>query len=116
MFKCAILGKQSKQGDPRTGELYHLDEAAVDEDIHAPEKPTKIVIATRKKEYFKRVQNEETRMWEDVFVASGTEIVKEINVCQEGLDMWNSWTEGQQLSWSKNAFPHLFLIYTPPTH
>lgn len=108
MYRCEITGKLSRQGDPRTGELYHVGENKTDEDIRAPEKLNRIVIATRDRTYTRWVRNEETNKWEEVFVAKGTEIVKEINVCQEGLDLWNGWSPTQQLSWTKAAFPHLF--------
>ena len=67
-FKCAITGRTSKFG----------------------EKLNKIVVATRPKQYFKNVKNEDTDEWETVPAAVGYEIVKEIGVSKSGLEQWNA--------------------------
>lgn len=102
MFVCAITGKQSRQGDPRTGELYHVGENQPDDSVRAPEKPTKLVVETRERIYTKRFFNEETREIEVVEVGRGWEIVREINVSEEGLRLWNSWTDDQRALWAKS--------------
>jgi hypothetical protein len=38
------------------------------------------------------------RVYEDVTLGYGTEIVKEINASEEGLDVWNLMTPEQQKS------------------
>jgi hypothetical protein len=86
MYKCQITHKKSKLG----------------------EKINTVVVFTRERTYTRWVRNEETNKWEEVFVAKGWEIVKEIAVSQEGLDLWNGWTSEQRLAWSREMFPYLF--------
>jgi len=95
MFKCQITGKQSRQGDPRIGELVVIDERG-SEDIRGSEKPTKIVVATRPREY-KHWDRESEEEW----FSYGTEIVKEIDVSEEGLAIWNRMTEEQRTAFVK---------------
>jgi len=80
MYVCQITGKQSKPGD----------------------KPSKVTVATRERDYTRWVRNEETNKWEEVFVSRGWEIVKEISVSQEGLDLWNSWSADDRALFLKN--------------
>jgi hypothetical protein len=68
MFYCQVTGRLSKRG----------------------EKVNKIVVATRDRIYYKKIRNEETNKWEDVEIGRGTEIVKEINASQEGLDIFDA--------------------------
>jgi|SRR5579885_748836 len=85
MYKCQITGKFSRQG--------RLDK----EGNHVPgEKLNKIVIESRERIYTKKVRNEETGEWEKVEIGRGWEIVREINASDEGLALWNSWTEEQR--------------------
>ena len=77
MFKCAITGKFSRQGNPGT-------------DINPPvpgEKLRKIVVQTRNVEY-KQWDAENEEQW----FSHGTEIVREVNATEEGEAIWNSWT------------------------
>lgn len=74
MYNCQITGNQSKPG----------------------EKLNRLVVATRARTYTKWVRNEETNKWEEVFLSTGTEIVREINACHEGVDLWKSWTPEEQ--------------------
>lgn len=71
MFYCQVTGRLSKRG----------------------EKVNKVVVATRERIYYKKVRNEESNKWEDVEIGRGWEIVKEINVSQEGLDLFNTMSE-----------------------
>lgn len=91
MFKCQITGKQSRQGDPRIGELYYVGEVKTEEGIRAPEKLNRIVVETRERVYTKWVKNEETNKYEEVEAGRGWEIVREINASAEGLALWESW-------------------------
>lgn len=102
MFICQVTGKRSRQGDPRTGELYHIDTEKTREDTRGSEKLNRIVVETRERIYTKRVKNEETGKWEDVEVGRGWEIVREINATQEGLDLWNSWTPEERAIFLEN--------------
>lgn len=68
MYRCAITGKLSAPG-----ELCN-----------------KVVVETRERIYFTKVLNEETRKMEDVEIGRGHEIVKEINVSEAGLKIWNA--------------------------
>jgi hypothetical protein len=54
------------------------------------EKVNRLVVATREKTYFEKFRNEETGKLEDIEVGRGWEIVKEINACQEGADVFNA--------------------------
>lgn len=102
MFVCAITGKQSRQGDPRIGELYYVGENKNEDTVRAPEKPTKLVVETRERIYTKRYFNEETREIEVVEVGRGWEIVREITVSEEGLRLWDSWTPEQRDLWARS--------------
>lgn len=86
MYVCQITGKQSKLG----------------------EKLNKITVATRPRTYTRWVRNEETNKWEEVFVSRGTEIVQEVNACEEGLALWNSWDEQDRRAFAQGVYPHLF--------
>lgn len=101
-FVCQITGKISKMGDPRTGPLYYIDSEKSLEDIHAPEKMNKIVVATREKVYTRWFKNEETGKWEELEVGRGWEIVREINASEEGLQLWNSWSEDERAIFLEN--------------
>ena len=70
MYRCEITNRLSERG----------------------QKLNKLVVKTRERVYTRWVKNEETKQWEEVFMSKGWEIVKEINVSQAGLDLWNSWT------------------------
>lgn len=102
MYRCQITGKLSRQGDPRTGEFFHVGDVKTDDGIRAPEKLNKIVVEKRERVYTRWVRNEETNKWEEVFVAKGWEIVREINVTAEGLALWNSWSEDEQAAFLKH--------------
>lgn len=82
MFKCQLLEKVSEPG----------------------EKLTKLVIKTREKTYTKRVLNEETRREEEVVCAVGSEIVKEINVCEEGAALWSKLSDLEKKEYAKKFF------------
>lgn len=73
-YRCAVTGQTSKFG----------------------EKLNKIVIATRPKEYFKDVKNEDTDEWETVPAARGYEVVKEIGVSKRGLAEWEAMSAEQK--------------------
>lgn len=81
MFYCEITGKLSKPGV----------------------KPERLVVATRPRTYTRKVRNEETNKWEDEFVATGWEIVKELNASEEGAALWNKWTKEQRETFLKVA-------------
>ena len=102
MYKCQVTGKQSRQGDPRIGELYHVGEVKNEEGIRAPEKLNRIVVATRPRTYTKWVRNEETNKWEEVVIGQGTEIVREINATDEGVELYNSWTPEERAVFLKH--------------
>lgn len=102
MYKCQITGKQSRQGDPRIGELYYVGDLKSEEGIRAPEKLNKIVVATRERIYTRWVRNEETNKWEEVFVSRGTEIVREINASDEGVQLWDSWSPEERAIFLKH--------------
>jgi hypothetical protein len=87
MYKCQVTGKYSRQGDPRVGELVYLHETK-GEDIHGSEKLNKIVVETRSVQY-KHWDAEAEEEW----FSYGTEIVREINASEEGLALWNSWSD-----------------------
>lgn len=102
MYRCQVTGKLSRQGDPRIGELYHVGDVKTEDGIRAPEKLNKIVVATRERVYTKWVKNEETNKWEEVFVAKGWEIVREINASDEGVKLWESWTPEEREAFLKH--------------
>ncbi len=97
MFKCQITGKLSRQGDPRTGELYYVSETEKS-DTKAPEKPHRIVVETRAVEY-KHWDREAEEEW----FTQGTEIVRELNVSDEGLAIWERMTPEQRTEFLKRA-------------
>jgi hypothetical protein len=74
MFKCQISQRNSKPG----------------------QKAHKITVETRQKEYFERQRSEETKMWSDVMVGRGFETVREITVSEEGLALWNTWSDEER--------------------
>lgn len=76
MFICDLTGNVSKAG----------------------EKCQKIVVKKRDKVYTEKRFNEETRETE-IYQFHGWEIVKEINVCEKGLALWNSWSEEERTLW-----------------
>jgi hypothetical protein len=101
MYRCEITGKLSRQGDPRTGEWAHV--ADIEKfDTKGSEKLNKIVVETRERTYTKWVRNEETNKWEEVFVAKGWEIVKEISASDEGVALWQSWTDEEKTVFLKS--------------
>jgi hypothetical protein len=102
MFKCQITGKQSRQGDPRIGELYYVGEVKTEEGIRAPEKLNRIVVETRERVYTRWVKNEETNKYEEVESGRGWEIVREINASAEGLALWESWTPEERAVFLKH--------------
>jgi hypothetical protein len=95
MYICQVTGKLSRRGDPRIGELYYISEKGLD-DTHGSEKLHKIVVATRERIYTRWVKNEETHKYEEVEIGRGWEIVREINASDEGLALWNSWSEEER--------------------
>lgn len=74
MYKCQITARMSRLGD----------------------KLNKIVVQTRPRNYTRWVKNEETLKYEEVFVAKGWEIVKELNACAAGVEQWNAMTPEQR--------------------
>ena len=74
MYYCVITEKMSQPG----------------------EKLNKVVVATRPRSYTKFVKNEETRKWEEVYAADGWEVVKEISVSDEGLAVWEAWSQADR--------------------
>jgi hypothetical protein len=74
MYRCQITGKNSKPGEPLN----------------------KVVAATRPREYIRKVKNDETLAWEDKVVGRGSEIVRELDLTQEGLALWDSWTPAER--------------------
>jgi len=97
MYKCQVTGKYSRQGRPN---------GPKDENGHPTsipgEKLNKIVVQTRERVYTKRVRNEETGEWEKVEIGRGWEIVREINASDEGVALWNSWTEEERAVFLKH--------------
>lgn len=85
MFYDQITGKLSKPG----------------------EGANKVLIAQRPRTYTRWVRNEETNKWEEVFVAKGWEIVKELTVTAEGEALWNTWDNDQRWLFIKSYYPHL---------
>jgi hypothetical protein len=71
MYKCQVTGRMSREG----------------------EKLNKITIETRAKEY-KHWDREAEEDW----FSQGTEIVREINASQQGLDRWNAWSVEERAS------------------
>jgi hypothetical protein len=60
------------------------------------DKLNKIVVARRERIYTRWVKNEETLKYEEVFVAKGWEIVKELNASQSGVEQWNAMSPEQR--------------------
>lgn len=91
MYRCQITGKLSRQGDPRTGPLAYMHELKADDQARGSEKLNKIVIETREVQY---------RHWdreaEEEWFSTGTEIVRELNVSEAGLAIWNNFTDEQR--------------------
>jgi hypothetical protein len=100
MFYDAITGKLSKLG----------------------ESPRKILLAKRDKTYTRWVRNDENAAninsdmildhsqdgkWLEVFVATGWEIVKEVDATAEGEAEWNAMNEEERWLFLKNYYPHL---------
>ena len=79
-YRCEITGKQSKPC----------------------QKLHKITVLTRPQTYYKYVKNEETRIWEKVFAATGTEIVKELCVSEEGMALWATYSPEDKANFLKN--------------
>ena len=94
-YRCQITGKVSRQGDPRTGEWMYVSDVEK-ADFRAPEKLNKIVVATRPKVYTRWFKNEETNQWYEAEVARGFETVQELNVSEEGMRIWESWSDSQR--------------------
>jgi hypothetical protein len=61
----------------------------------------RIVVQTREKVYSRKIKNEETLRWEDVEVGRGFEVARELIACQEGYDLWQSWSDDQRAAWLK---------------
>lgn len=76
MFKCGILGKQS-----RSGEKCH-----------------KVIVETRPKQY-RHWDYENEEEW----FTQGTEIVREVSATEEGKNLWDSWTPEQHALWVKET-------------
>jgi len=67
MFKCGVLGVDSKPG----------------------EKVNRIVVKKREKEYWGEVYNEDTDTYDRAIVGRGWEVEKEIIATDAGLALWN---------------------------
>lgn len=80
MFKCSITGKLSSPGD----------------------KCNKIVVAKRERVYTRFFRNEDTGKWEELEVGRGWEIVREINACDSGVELWNSWSDSDKQAFVQN--------------
>lgn len=74
MYKCQVTGEMSELGD----------------------KQHRIVVRTRDRVYNGKLYNEETRLYEDVVLGQGTEIVKEITASENGLLAWNAMSQQAQ--------------------
>lgn len=72
MYKCQITGRTSRPG----------------------EKLNRIAIVSRNRQY-KQFDQETEEEW----LSHGVEIVKEINVNDEGEKLWNSWNDEQRHIW-----------------
>jgi len=68
-FKCQITNRTSREG----------------------QKLNKIVVETRLVEY-EHIDRETDEKW----FTKGTQIVREVNASDEGLAIWNSWSEEQR--------------------
>jgi hypothetical protein len=76
MFYCQITNKLSRPSTPLR----------------------KVIALTRPKKYMGWRKNEETLEWEEVVIGSGNEIVRELNVSEEGEALWNGWNADQRTS------------------
>lgn len=74
MYFCQILGRMSQPG----------------------EKLNKVVVKTREKSYRQMVRNEELRIWEDLEVGQGWEIVKELNATEAGVAKFATMSEDEK--------------------
>ena len=81
MFRCQVTNRMSKPG----------------------EKVNKVVLATRDRIYTAKFRNEETNQWETVEIGRGWEIVKEINACQEGVEIVNAMTPAERAAFCKSV-------------
>lgn len=79
MYKCQITGLQSKPN----------------------QKLNKVIAVTRDMIYKKWVKDEETIKWQEIEAGRGFEPVKELNLSQEGLDLWNSWSPAEKAQFLK---------------
>jgi len=70
MYICAITKRCSRPGEPLN----------------------KIVVSTRPKTYFKTIQNEETKAFEEVVAGKGWEVCRELGASKSGLEQWESWS------------------------
>jgi hypothetical protein len=80
MFRCTITGKMSQ-----LGEAQH-----------------KVVIERRPKEYHGWRLDEEEDEYKWVKIGEGWEIAKEVSVCEDGLKLWDSWTEDQRVAFANS--------------
>ena len=60
------------------------------------EKLNRIVVQKRAKIYTEFVRNEETNQVEEQVVGEGFETVKEVAASEEGLRLWNAWSEDER--------------------
>lgn len=74
MFMCQITGHYSREG----------------------QKCNKVVVQTRAQTY-KHWDNENEEEW----FTHGTEIVREVNATEEGVRLWESWTEEERAAFVK---------------
>ena len=79
MFFCQLTKQTSKSG----------------ETLH------KVTVVKREKIYYRWVENEKTEEWEEIEIARGTEIVKEIPVCEDGLREWNDMLASGEITWDE---------------
>jgi len=80
MFKCQVLGIQSKLG----------------------EKCHRLVISRESKDYYDWRLDEETDKYVWTKIGTGWQIKREINATQEGVEAYNSWTPEQQETFAKS--------------
>jgi hypothetical protein len=76
MYRCQITGRQSREG----------------------EKLNKVTVLTRAVTY-KNWDKEAEEEW----FSQGTEIVKELNCCEEGRLLWEGWNEEQRALFLKRS-------------
>lgn len=87
MYFCQVTKKFSRQGKPDTEASPAV----------AGEKLNKIVIETRDVQY-KHWDNEAEEEW----FSYGTEIVREINACDNGVQVWNAMSPEQRVALVKS--------------